>query len=168
MLLEKKKKLNILEEEIKKKRNELKKLKIDIGTKNQPNSHSGKLLIATQNLYYLSRMFKFSISIGLRYQKTKIKKNPKFYLRVKSYDNNFKNIYIGRPSDIKKTLFKIRDFSFEKYDNEELKSELKSLYTVYIRYFVWKNNWKTFFSQKHTLDHIEKWCSTMSNEFLRW
>ena len=122
----------------------------------------------TQPLKSLSKLFEFSVSVGLRYHNSKNKKNPKFYLRVKSHDNNFKNIYVGRPNDIKKSLFKIRNFSFENYNNDDLKLEIRLLYTVYIRYFVWKNNWKIFFNQKHQLNDVEQWCLSMSNEFLRW
>jgi|TARA_B100001093_G_scaffold280557_1_gene268010 hypothetical protein len=164
----KNKELAILKKEIKERQKVFKKLTANIGTKNHPNSHKGKLHIASQSLQELSKLFKFSISVGLRYHDTSNKKNPKFYLRVKSHDNNFKNIYVGRPNDIKNSLYKIRNFSFEEYNNDDLKLELRLLYTVYIRYFVWENNWKTFFSQKHQLKDVEYWSLLMNNEFLRW
>ena len=164
----KNKELAILKKEIKERQKVFKKLTANIGTKNHPNSYKGKLHIASQSLQELSKLFKFSISVGLRYHDTSNKKNPKFYLRVKSHDNNFKNIYVGRPNDIKKSLYKIRNFSFEEYNNYDLKLELRLLYTVYIRYFVWENNWKTFFSQKHQLKDVEDWSLLMNNEFLRW
>lgn len=168
LFLEKSKELAILKKEIKERQKVFKKLTANIGTKNHPNSYKGKLHIASQSLQELSKLFKFSISVGLRYHDTSNKKNPKFYLRVKSHDNNFKNIYVGRPNDIKKSLYKIRNFSFEEYNNDDLKLELRLLYTVYIRYFVWENNWKTFFSQKHQLKDVEDWSLLMNNEFLRW
>jgi len=168
LVQEKNKKLSVLKKEIKEKQKELKELTASLGTKNHPNSHKGKLHVASQSLQELSKLFKFSISVGLRYHDTSRKKNPKFYLRVKSHDNNFKNIYVGRPNDIKKSLFKIRNFSFENYNNDDLKLEIRLLYTVYIRHFVWGKNWKTFFIQKHQLKDIEQWCLSMSNEFLRW
>ena len=168
LVQEKNKKLSVLKKEIKEKQKELKELTSSIGTKNHPNSHKGKLHVASQSLQELSKLFKFSISVGLRYHDTLLKKNPKFYLRVKSHDNNFKNIYVGRPNDIKKSLFKIRNFSFENYNNDDLKLEIRLLYTVYIRNFVWGKNWKTFFNQKHQLKDVEQWCLSMSNEFLRW
>lgn len=164
----KNKELAILKKEINEKRKKLKKLKDNIGNKNLKNSIKGKLSMNTQPLKSLSKLFEFSVSVGLRYHNSKNKKNPKFYLRVKSHDNNFKNIYVGRPNDIKKSLFKIRNFSFENYNNDDLKLEIRLLYTVYIRYFVWKNNWKIFFNQKHQLNDVEQWCLSMSNEFLRW
>lgn len=168
LLLEKSKELAILKKEIIEKRKKLKKLTANIGNKNLKNSIKGKLSMNTQPLKSLSKLFEFSVSVGLRYHNSKNKKNPKFYLRVKSHDNNFKNIYVGRPNDIKKSLFKIRNFSFENYNNDDLKLEIRLLYTVYIRYFVWKNNWKIFFNQKHQLNDVEQWCLSMSNEFLRW
>ena len=168
LLLEKSKELAILKKEINEKRKKLKKLTANIGNKNLKNSIKGKLSMNTQPLKSLSKLFEFSVSVGLRYHNSKNKKNPKFYLRVKSHDNNFKNIYVGRPNDIKKSLFKIRNFSFENYNNDDLKLEIRLLYTVYIRYFVWKNNWKIFFNQKHQLNDVEQWCLSMSNEFLRW
>ena len=132
LVQEKNKKLSVLKKEIKEKQKELKELTANIGTKNHPNSHKGELHVASQSLQELSKLFKFSISVGLRYHDTSRKKNPKFYLRVKSHDNNFKNIYVGRPNDIKKSLFKIRNFSFENYNNDDLKLEIRLLYTVYI------------------------------------
>ena len=168
LVQEKNKKLSVLKKEIKEKQKELKELTANIGTKNHPNSHKGKLHVASQSLQELSKLFKFSISVGLRYHDTSLKKNPKFYLRVKSHDNNFKNIYVGRPNDIKKSLFKIRNFSFENYNNDDLKLEIRLLYTVYIRYFVWEKNWKTFFRQKHQLKDVENWSLLMTKEFLRW
>ena len=168
LFLEKSKELAILKKEINEKRKKLKKLTANIGNKNLKNSIKGKLSMNTQPLKSLSKLFEFSVSVGLRYHNSKNKKNPKFYLRVKSHDNNFKNIYVGRPNDIKKSLFKIRNFSFENYNNDDLKLEIRLLYTVYIRYFVWKNNWKIFFNQKHQLNDVEQWCLSMSNEFLRW
>ena len=72
-----------------------------------------------------------------------------------------KNIYVGRPNDIKKSLFKIRNFSFENYNNDDLKLEIRLLYTVYIRYFIWKITGKPFFSQKHQLKDVEQWCLSM-------
>lgn len=168
LLLEKSKELAILKKEINEKRKKLKKLTANIGNKNLKNSIKGKLSMNTQPLKSLSKLFEFSVSVGLRYHNSKNKKNPKFYLRVKSHDNNFKNIYVGRPNDIKKSLFKIRNFSFENYNNDDLKLEIRLLYTVYIRYFVWKNNWRIFFNQKHQLNDVEQWCLSMSNEFLRW
>tara|TARA_Y100000768_G_scaffold116574_2_gene86121 strand:+ start:1095 stop:1730 length:636 start_codon:yes stop_codon:yes gene_type:complete len=168
LVQEKNKKLSVLKKDIKEKQKELKELTANIGTKNHPNSHKGKLHVASQSLQELSKLFKFSISVGLRYHDTSLKKNPKFYLRVKSHDNNFKNIYVGRPNDIKKSLFKIRNFSFENYNNDDLKLEIRLLYTVYIRYFVWEKNWKTFFRQKHQLKDVENWSLLMTKEFLRW
>ena len=169
LLVQKKnKQLIALKKEIKERQKDLKKLSVNLGTKNHPNSYKGRLHIASQSLYDLSKIFKFSVSVGLRYHDTSNKKNPKFYLRVKSHDNNFKNIYVGRPNDIKKSLFKIRNFSFENYNYNDLKFEIKLLYTVYIRYFVWENNWRTFFTQKHQLKDVENWTLLMNEEFLRW
>ena len=165
---QKNKQLLALKKDIKEKQKELKKLSVNLGTKNNPNSYKGRLHISSQSLYDLSKKFKFSISVGLRYHDTSNKRNPKFYLRVKSYDCNFKNIYVGRPNDIKKALFKIRNFSFENYNYDDLKLEIRLLYTVYIRYFIWKNSWKTFFSKKHQLKDVENWSLLMNNEFLRW
>ena len=168
LVQEKSQKLGTLKKELKETRNEIKKLKANIGSKNDPSTYKGVLHVTSKPLKDLSNLFEFSISVGLRYHNTTNKINPKFYLRVKAHDNNFKNIYIGRPCDIKKSLLKIRNFSFDSYNNEDLKFELRLLYTVYIRYFVWKNNWKIFFNQKHTLIDIENWCQLMSNEYLRW
>ena len=57
LVQEKNKKLSVLKKEIKEKQKELKELTANIGTKNHPNSHKGKLHIASQSLKELSKLF---------------------------------------------------------------------------------------------------------------
>ena len=139
-----------------------------MGDKKIPFSINGRINKAEKVLSPLIQNLRFSISVGLRYYNSKNKKNPKFYLRIKSFNNSYKNIYIGSENNIKKTLKNITNKSFKSYDIDELKPELKLLYSVYTRYFVWKNSWKKFFNSKHSLKELEIWSKEMGSEMYRW
>ena len=169
LLLEKSfKKIEKIRKEIKLKYNSIKSLEKKIGDKKIPFSINGRINKAEKVLSPLIQNLRFSISVGLRYYNSKNKKNPKFYLRIKSFKNSYKNIYIGSENNIKKTLKNITNKSFKSYDIDDLKPELKLLYSVYTRYFVWKNSWKKFFNSKHSLKEVEIWSKEMGSEMYRW
>ena len=169
LLLEKSsKEIEKIRKEIKLKYNYIKSLEKKIGDKKLPFSINGRINKAEKVLSPLIQNLRFSISVGLRYYNSKNKKNPKFYLRIKSFKNSYKNIYIGSENNIKKTLKNITNKSFKSYDIDELKPELKLLYSVYTRYFVWKNSWKKFFNSKHSLKEVEIWSKEMGSEMYRW
>ena len=169
LLLEKSsKEIEKIRKEIKLKYNSIKSLEKKMGDKKMPFSINGRINKAEKVLSPLIQNLRFSISVGLRYYNSKKKKNPKFYLRIKSFKNSYKNIYIGSENNIKKTLKNITNKSFKSYDIDELKPELKLLYSVYTRYFVWKNSWKKFFNSKHSLKEVEIWSKEMGSEMYRW
>ena len=159
-----------LQEEIKKQQLLVKKLKKQITPSKSKDSYLDKMNLAKENLEDIINNFQFSISIGLRTHKTKskIQSNPKFYLRVTAFDKRFKNIYIGSSEKIKISLAKIYNKSFNNFNSEELKLELKVLYSVYTRNYIYKNTWVKFFDYKHSLDDIELWSSEIGNEIYRW
>ena len=159
-----------LQEEIRKKQLLVQKLKKQISPSKSKDSFLDKMNLAKENLVDIINNFRFSISIGLRTHKTKskIQSNPKFYIRVTSFDKRFKNLYIGSSEKIKSSLTKIHNKSYDNFSSEELKVELKVLYSVYIRNYIFKNTWDKFFDSKHSLKEIELWSSEIGNEIYRW
>ena len=159
-----------LQGEIRKKQLQVQKLKNQITASRSKDSYLDKMNLAKENLEDIINNFQFSISIGLRTHKTKskIQSNPKFYLRVTAFDKRFKNIYIGSSDKIKISLAKIHNKSFNNLNSEELKLELKVLYSVYTRNYIFKNSWGKFFDYKHSLDDIELWSTEIGNEMYRW
>ena len=159
-----------LQEEIRKKQLLVQKLKKQITPSKSKDSYLDKMNLAKENLEDIIKNYKFSISIGLRIHKKKSKaqSNPKFYLRVTVFDKRYKNLYIGSSEKIKISLSKIYNKSYNNFNSDELKVELKVLYSVYIRNFIFKNTWDKFFESKHSLKDIELWCSEIGNEIYRW
>jgi len=159
-----------LQKEIRKKQLLAQKLKKQIAPSKSKDSYFDKMNLAKENLEDIINKYQFSISIGLRTHKTKskIKSNPKFYLRVTAFDKRYKNLYIGSSDKIKSSLTKIYNKSYNNIDSEKLKDEIKVLYLVYIRNYIWKNTWDKFFDSKHTLKDLELWCSEIGNEIYRW
>ena len=146
-----------LQEEIRKKQLLVQKLKKQITPSKSKDSFLDKMNLAKENLEDIINKYQFSISIGLRTHKTKskIKSNPKFYLRVTAFDKRYKNLYIGSSDKIKSSLTKIYNKSYNNIDSEKLKDEIKVLYLVYIRNYIWKNTWDKFFDSKHSLKEID-------------
>jgi hypothetical protein len=159
-----------LQKEIKKKQLLLQKVKNQIAPSKSKDSYVDKMNSAKENLEDIITNFQFSISIGLRTHKTKAKglSNPKFYLRVTAFNKRYKNIYIGSSDKIKSSLANIYNKFYKDIDSEKLKDEIKVLYSVYIRNYIWKNTWDKFFDSKHTLKDLEFWCSEIGNEIYRW
>ena len=159
-----------LQEDIRKKQLLVQKLKKQISPSKSKDSFLDKMNLAKENLEDIFNKYQFSISIGLRNHKTKskIQSNPKFYIRVTAFDKRFKNLYIGSSEKIKTSLTKIHNKSYDNFSSEELKVELKVLYSVYIRNYIFKNTWDIFFDSKHSLKEIELWGSEIGNEIYRW
>jgi hypothetical protein len=159
-----------LQQEIRKKQHLVQKLKNQITTSKSKDSYLDKMNLAKENLEDIIKNYKFSISIGLRIhnKKSKVQSNPKFYLRVTAFDKRYKNLYIGSSEKIKTSLTKIHNKSYNNFSSEELKVELKLLYSVYIRNFIFKNSWDKFFDSKHSLKEIELWSSEIGSEIYRW
>ena len=159
-----------LQEEIKKKKLLVQKLKKQIATSKSKDSYLDKMNLAKENLEDIITKFHFSISIGLRTHKKKAKglSQPKYYLRITASNKRFKNLYIGSSDKIKTTLANIYNKSYNNFNSEELKVELKVLYSVYVRNYIFKNSWDIFFNSKHSLKDIELWSNDIGNEIYRW
>ena len=159
-----------LQNEIKQKQLLIQKIKNQIKPSKSKDSYVDKMNSAKENLEDIITNFQFSLSIGLRTHKTKAKglSSPKFYLRVTASDKRYKNLYIGSSDKIKSSLSNIYNKSYNDIDSEKLKDEIKVLYSVYIRNYIWKNTWDKFFGSKHSLKEIELWSSVIGNEIYRW
>ena len=159
-----------LQEEISKKKLLVQKLKKQITPSKSKDSFLNKMNLAKENLEDLINKYQFSISVGLRThkKKSKVQSSPKFYLRVTAFDKRFKNLYIGSSEKITTLLTKIYNKSYNNFSNEALKEELKILYSVYIRNYIFKNTCDKFFASKHSLKEIELWSSEIGSEIYRW
>ena len=166
----KEKEILILQDQIKKNTKQVKKLKTQIGNSQKDSSLKGKMIAAENKLLEFSNVYRFNLSIGLRYSNIKIRNeiNAKFYLRITAYNKEFKNLYIGGYSKVKALLKEIHNNSFENYNEKQLKSELILLYSVYIRNFIWNNGQEVFFESKHSVETLKKWAKDLGNDIYRW
>lgn len=165
-----KEEISALDFEIKQKKQRIKALKKKmIGTIERPGF---KLIMeaAKKDLEPLMDMYSFSLSIGFRIHKTKKKSaaSPKLYLRVQNYERRFKNIYVGNIDYAKIFLSDVSNLSLENKSIDEIKEEIKYVYSAYIRYYIWKNNWDDFFNEKHDLDAVKDWSIQMGSDRFRW
>lgn len=165
-----KEEISALDFEIKQKKQRIKALKKKmIGTIERPGF---KLIMeaAKKDLEPLMDMYSFSLSIGFRIHKTKKKSaaSPKLYLRVQNYERRFKNIYVGNIDYAKIFLSDVSNLSLENNSIDEIKEEIKYVYSAYIRYYIWKNNWDDFFNEKHDLDAVKDWSIQMGSDRFRW
>ena len=165
-----KEEISALDFEIKQKKKKIKTLKSKmVGTSERPGF---KLIMeaAKEDLEPLMDMYTFSLSIGFRIHKTKKKSeaSPKLYLRVQNYERRFKNIYIGNVDYAKTFLSDVSNLSPENKSIDEIKEEIKYVYSAYIRNYIWKNNWDDFFNEKHDLDAVKDWSIQMGSDRFRW
>ena len=165
-----KEEISALDFEIKQKKQRIKALKKKmIGTIERPGF---KLIMeaAKKDLEPLMDMYSFSLSIGFRIHKTKKKSaaSPKLYLRVQNYERRFKNIYVGNIDYAKTFLSHVSNLSPENKSIDEIKEEIKYVYSAYIRNYIWKNNWDDFFNEKHDLDAVKDWSIQMGSDRFRW
>ena len=165
-----KEEISALDFEIKQKKQRIKALKKKmIGTIKRPGF---KLIMeaAKKDLEPLMDMYSFSLSIGFRIHKTKKKSaaSPKLYLRVQNYERRFKNIYVGNIDYAKTFLSDVSNLSPENKSIDEIKEEIKYVYSAYIRNYIWKNNWDDFFNEKHDLDAVKDWSIQMGSDRFRW
>lgn len=165
-----KEEISALDFEIKQKKQRIKALKKKmIGTIERPGF---KLIMeaAKKDLEPLMDMYSFSLSIGFRIHKTKKKSaaSPKLYLRVQNYERRFKNIYVGNIDYAKIFLSDVSNLSPENKSIDEIKEEIKYVYSAYIRNYIWKNNWDDFFNEKHDLDAVKDWSIQMGSDRFRW
>ena len=165
-----KKQIRDLDFEIKQKKQKIKTLKKKmVGTSERPGF---KLIMeaAKEDLEPLMDMYTFSLSIGFRIHKTKKKSkaSPKLYLRVKNYERRFKNIYIGNVDYAKTFLSEVSNSSSENMSIDDIKDEIKYVYSAYIRHYIWKNQWDQFLKSKHDLAVVKEWSIKMGFDRFRW
>lgn len=163
-------KIKALQEEIRIKQIALQNLKSQIEPSISKDSHLDEMNLSKFKLADIIAKFNFSLSIGQRIHKTKTNKSsqPKFYMRITASDKRFKNLYVGSSKKIIISLANIYHEPYTSFSVEELKSELKLLYSVYVRNFVWNNSWDLFFDSKHTLKDLELWSNEIGSEIYRW
>ncbi len=165
-----KEEISAIELEIKLKKQKVKMLKKKmIGSTERPGF---KLIMdsAKEDLKPLLDIYNFSLSIGFRLHKTKKKSeaSPKLYLRVLNFKKKFKNIYIGNEDYAKSFLSDVSNLSINDLTVEQVKEEIKCVYSAYIRHYIWKNDWDHFFKAKHDLNAVKKWVIEMGTERFRW
>ena len=165
-----KKQIRDLDFEIKQKKQKIKTLKKKMdGTSERPGF---KLIMeaAKEELKPLIDKYNFSLSIGFRLHKTKKKSvtSPKLYLRVQNYERRFKNIYIGNVDYAKTFLSEVSNPSSENMSINEIKEEIKYVYSTYIRYYIWKKDWDQFLKSKHDLAVVKEWSVKMGSDRFRW
>ena len=165
-----KREIKEIEIELKKKKAKLKSLKKQmIGTVDRPG-YLLKMNAAKEDLKPLMDLYTFSLSIGFRLHKTKKKSEalPKLYLRVQNYERRFKNIYVGSIDYAKTFLSEVSYPSVENISIDEIKDEIKCVYSAYIRHYIWKKDWNQFFNAKHDLSAVKEWSIKMGSDRFRW
>ena len=163
-------KISALDFEIRQKKQTIKALKKKmVGTSERPGF---KLIMeaAKEDLKPLIDKYNFSLSIGFRIHNTKKKSeaSPKLYLRVQNYERRFKNVYIGNEDYAKTFLSEVSNPSFENMSIDDIKDEIKYVYSAYIRHYIWKNDWGKFFKSKHDLAVVKEWSIKMGSDRFRW
>tara|TARA_B100000900_G_C20387681_1_gene637232 strand:- start:24 stop:656 length:633 start_codon:yes stop_codon:yes gene_type:complete len=156
--------------EIKQKKQKIKRLKKKmVGSSERPGF---KLIMeaAKEDLKPLIDTYNFSLSIGFRIHKTKKKSeaSPKLYLRVQNHERRFKNIYIGKMGYAKTFLSEVSNSSSENMSIDDIKDEIKYVYSSYIRHYIWKNDWDQFLKSKHDLAVVKEWSIKMGSDRFRW
>ena len=165
-----KEEISALDFEIKQKKQKIKMLKKKmVGTSERPGF---KLIMeaAKEDLEPLMDVYNFSLSIGFRIHKTKKKSeaSPKLYLRVQNYKGRFKNIYVGNVDYAKTFLSEVSNRSSENMSIDDIKDEIKYVYSAYIRHYIWKNHWDQFLKSKHDLAAVKEWSIKMGSDRFRW
>lgn len=155
-----------------------------------------KMIRGYNRINHLSKDYQFNISVGVQIRKSKIyelyegkdldvmsnekhkrqtkfkgktlKPNERITLRITRTKDIFKNIHVGSLELVREGL---SDMYGEDWSNETLdtiKSELRSIYSTYTRYHVFKSNWENFFSETHSFRGVMEWCKKMGDERYDW
>ncbi len=185
------------EEEISKLKDKIKGKKLQINGDDENSGWKQKMMIGYEGVQKLSNDYKFNISVGFRYRKSKIlkneenleigkrgrkelmksqttfkgetlKSNPLLYLRITRTKDVFKNLYIGKEEDVRLSIGMIYNEDWSKESIEFVKDEVRVIYTTYIRYNVFHSNWGEFFNKKHTLSDVEHWSKEMGDKRYDW
>lgn len=185
------------EEKISKLRGKIKEKKIQINGDDENSGWKQKMMIGYEGIQKYSKDFQFNISVGFRYRKGKIldneekyksgkigtkkdlrnqttfkgknlQSNPLLYLRITRTKDVFKNLYVGKEEDVRSLIGNLykEDWSKEPIDN--VKDEIRVIYSTYTRYHVFHSNWNKFFKDKHTFDGVMEWCKKMGDDLYQW
>lgn len=156
-----------------------------------------KMMIGYEGIQHLSKDYLFNISIGFRYRKGKILQNeekyesgktgkktdlrnqitfkgeplqshPLLYIRITRTKDVFKNLYVGKEEDVRSLLGGLYQEDWSKKSINDLKYEIKVVYSTYTRYQVFKSNWKEFFKGKHNFQSVIEWSKKMGDERYKW
>jgi|TARA_B110000967_G_scaffold87035_1_gene89633 hypothetical protein len=189
--------INKLEKEISKLKDKIKVKKLQINGDDENSGWKQKMMIGYEGVQKLSKDYKFNISIGFRYRKSKIlkneenyesgkvgtkkdlrnqstfkgetlKSNPLLYLRITRTKDVFKNLYVGKEEDVRLSIGRIYKEDWSKESVEDVKDEIRVIYSTYVRYHVFHSNWGDFFNKKHTLSDVEYWSTEMGDKRWDW
>lgn len=185
------------EEEISKLRKKIKDKKLQINGDGEYSGWKNKMMIGYQGIEKYSKDFQFNISIGFRYRKSKIlknkenyesgkigtkkdlrnqttfqietvKSNPSLYLRITRTKDVFKNLYVGKEEDVRLSIGRIYKEDWSNESIEDVKDEVRVIYSTYVWYHVFHSNWGDFFDKKHTLSDVEHWSKKMGDKKWDW
>ena len=185
------------EEELSKLKDKIKEKKLQINGDDENSGWKQKMMIGFEGVQQLSKDYKFNISVGFRYRKSKILKNiedfesgkrgnktqlksqttfkgkplqsnPLLYLRLTRTKDVFKNLYVGKEEDVRTTIGRIYKEDWSKDSIEDVKVEVRVIYSTYIRYNIFHSNWGEFFKKKHTLSDVEEWSKEMGDKRYDW
>ena len=186
-----------LEKEISKLKDKIKDKKLQINGDEENSGWKQKMMIGYEGVQQLSKDWKFNISVGFRYRKSKIlkneenyesgkigtkkdlrnqttfkgetlKSNPSLYLRITRTKDVFKNLYVGSEEDVRREIGNLNKEDWSKESLELLKDEVRYMYSSYIRYHVFHSNWKEFFKGKHSFPSVIEWSKKMSDVIYQW
>lgn len=189
-----KEKINRLESEIQKLKEEIKTTKGKIKGDDYHDGWEFTMKKNYTNISSLSKKFEFYCSVGFRNRKSKSKKNqskfnkdlvrnqsqyngkeltsnPKIYIRIESSDKKYlKNIYVGDENKTREMIQRLRggDWSSEKVTVHRLKMELREIYVSYSRYHIYQSNWESFKGDTHSVQKVEDWVVEMGDKFDEW
>ncbi len=187
------------EKQILKLKDKISKERLKIGGVDSTNNWLMKMKDRFDSLSHLNENFVFSCSVTKRIRKSKtlkfkdgkksVKDNEMGVLKetykgeelkpvvlwysqiVNSSKSVFKTIYLGKEENIRKFLNEIYpDENWSEDDMEDVRSEMKTVISQYVRYTVFHNTWKPFEKGQstHNLETILKWCKEVGDERYDW
>ena len=109
----------------------------------------------------------YKIFIGGKFPRTE---SGRFY-QLNHRSKAIANVCLSSRKDLRNAVVAARG-AFERWSEnksiDEIKEEIKYVYSAYIRNYIWKNNWDEFFNAKHDLDAVKDWCIKMGSDRFRW
>lgn len=185
------------EEEISKLRKKIKDKKSQINGDGEYSGWKEKMMIGYEGIQKYSKDFQFNISIGFQTRTPKILKNQKdleegkrgrkkdmreqthfkgklikpssrMVIRLTRTKDVHKNFHGGSEEDVRMMIGNLYKEDWSKESLENLKYEVRILYSTYIRYHVFHSNWKEFMLGKHSLSNVIEWSKKMGDKRYDW